>query len=279
MKSKGIRFLVIFTVAVLLAIVMWFANAFLGNPVSWVLARIGVNRYVEQTYFHLDLHTERFGYDFKTGGYYAYVCSATSEDTAFHIDMDMLGRVTYDSYDTWVGHKYNTELRIREEYRVLTDGVFQSAYFPYELDIDYGDIEFAGDAEWGEALRDFALPRDILELDREYDVLELGRQAGILCVYVMDETVTVERAAEVMLHIRSIFDDADVPFRMLDFVLRKPRPADGAPWPEDAVYAQILYEDMVPEGMTERVRESNDAIRERYAEMDREKAEEIASED
>lgn len=97
-------------------------------------ARTGVNRYVEQTYSHLDLHTERFGHDFKTGGYYAYLCSESSGDAAFYVCTDMLGRIRQDSFDIWVAHKYNTELRIREEYRLLADAVFQAGTIPYALD-------------------------------------------------------------------------------------------------------------------------------------------------
>ena len=168
-----------------------------------------MNRYVEQTYSHLDLHTERFGHDFKTGGYYAYLCSESSGDTAFYVRTDMLGRIRQDSFDIWVAHKYNTELRIREEYRLLADAVFQSGTIPYAMDIGYGDITFAGDEQWGEAEYAFALSRDILVLDKVYDVRELARNAGVLTVYAMDETVTVQKAAEIMLCIRSAFEEAD----------------------------------------------------------------------
>ena len=279
MFRRMIRYLAIAAAVVATGFGLWFANAFLGNPLSAILARNAVDRYVDEVYSHLDLQRSRFGYDFKTGGYFAYLTSETSPDTAFYIRTDMLGNIRQDSYDTWVAHKYNTELRIREEYRVLTDTVFQSVDFPYELDIDYGDISFAGDAQWGEAEYDFALSRDILELDKTYDVKELGRVAGVLTVYTMDDEVTVERAAEIMLHIREIFDDAGVPFRMLDFVLRTPKPEDGAPWPDTAVYARLSYENLQPKGMEERIRESHQSILAEYARMNQEKLAEETSED
>ena len=279
MFRKWLRYLAVIAAVVVAVLGLLFANAFLGNPVSAILARNAVDRYVDEVYSHLDLQRSRFGYDFKTGGYFAYLTSETSPDTAFYIRTDMLGNIQQDSYDTWVAHKYNTELRIREEYRVLTDTVFQSVDFPYELDIDYGDISFAGDMQWGEAEYEFALPREILELDKTYDVKELGRTAGVLTVYVMDDAVTVEQAAAIMLHIRDLFDDAGVPFRMLDFVLRPPMPEDGSPWPDNAVYARILYEDLLQEGMEERIRESHQSILAEYAKMDQEKSQESISED
>lgn len=134
MVRKVLRITAMVLLSLLTVIVLWVANGFFGNPVSWVLARTGVNRYVEQTYSHLNLHTERFGHDFKTGGYYAYLCSESSGDTAFYVCTDMLGRIRQDSFDIWVAHKYNTELRIREEYRLLADAVFQAGTIPYALD-------------------------------------------------------------------------------------------------------------------------------------------------
>ena len=279
MFRKWLRYLAVISAVVVAVLGLLFANAFLGNPVSALLARNAVDRYVDEVYSHLDLQRSRFGYDFKTGGYFAYLTSETSPDTAFYIRTDMLGNIRQDSYDTWVAHKYNTELRIREEYRVLTDTVFRSGDFPYELDIHYGDISFAGDMQWGEAEYEFALPREILELDKIYDVKELGRVAGVLTVYTMDDEVTVERAAEIMLHIREIFDDAGVPFRMLDFVLRTPKPEDEASWPDTAVYATLSYENLQPEGMEERIRESHQSILAEYAKMDQEKFAEETSED
>ena len=277
--KRGVRIFLGMVLALLFVAAAWFANAFLGNPVSWILARTGVKRYVEQTYAHLDLQTERFGYDFKTGGYFAYLASESSGDTAFYIRTDMLGRIRQDSFDTWVVRKFNTELRIREEYRSMAAAVFASADFPYALDIAYGDIAFAGDGEWGESEFDFALSREILELDKTYDIKELGSQAGVLCIHAMDEQVSAQRAAEIMLQIRRIFDDAGVPFRMLDFVLRLPRPEDGTVWPDTAVYSQILYADLVQDGMTERVEESNASILDRFARMDQEKMAELPTED
>lgn len=271
MKKRILKIIALVLALVLLGGLAWFANGLLGNPVSRLLAKRALNQYVEQTYPHLDITTERFGFDFKSGGYFAYVCSETNQDTVFYIDMDMLGHVTYDSYDTWVGHKYNTELRIREEYRKMAEQVFQSGSIPYELDIKSGDIEFAGDAEWGESLYDFAIPRDILELDKLYDIRELGRQAGVLTIYAFDEDVSVDRAAQIVLDITRVFDEAGVPFKMMDFVLQYPRPEDDTPWRDGDVRAELLIDDIREEGLIQRIQESHEEIYARFAEMDKEK--------
>ena len=273
MKKKILKVIALVIALALLGGLGWFANGLVGNPVSRWLANRALNAYMEAHYAHMDLYPERFGFDFKSGGYFAYVRSETSQDTAFYIDMDMLGHVTYDSYDTWVTSKLNTERRVQEQYRELVDSILESPDFPYESNIMGGELEFEQDWEVGD-YRDHshAIPREELVMDKEYslnEVLDLGKRAGILTVYVMEDTVTLERAAQIMLDIRKIFDEAGIPFFRLDFVLQYPRPEEGEPWPEGDVRADILYEDLYEEGLEDRIQESHDAIYAWFAEQEK----------
>lgn len=274
-KKKILKILALVLALCLLGGLGWFANGLVGNPVSRLLAKRALENYVEQTYSHLDLKTERFGFDFKSGGYFAYVRAEGSLDTAFYIDMDMLGHVTYDSYDTWVTSKMNTERRVEEQYRQMTMTVLDSAAFCYTSDIKGGTLEFAQDWELGdERDHSYAIPREELVMDKEYslsEIRQLGARAGILTVYVQEDTVTVERAAQIMLHIKQLFDTEEVPFYRLDFVLQYPKPEDGSPWPEGDVRAELLYDEIIPEGLTDRIRESHESIYAKFAEMDKEK--------
>lgn len=280
---KAVKTILILILCTFMATLVWIANGFLGNPVSAILARSALKQYMEQTYSHLDLQTERFGFDFKSGGYFAYIVSESSRDTAFYIDMDMLGHVTYDSFDTWVTSKMNTELRVEEQYRQLVKSVLDSSGFPYLSDIKGGTLEFAQDLEWGDK-RDhsYAIPRDELVMDKEYslrEIRDLGARAGILTIYVQEDTVTAERAAEIMLHIKELFDAQDVPFYRMDFVLQYPKPEDDSPWPEGDVRAELVYDDIYEEGLAERIQNSHEAIYERFAEMDKEKGNLYSSND
>ena len=280
---KAVKTILILVLCTFMATLVWIANGFLGNPVSAILARSALKQYMEQTYSHLDLQTERFGFDFKSGGYFAYVVSKSSRDTAFYIDMDMLGHVTYDSFDTWVTSKMNTEHRVEEQYRQLVKSVLDSSGFPYLSDIKGGTLEFAQDWEWGDK-RDhsYAIPRDELVMDKEYslrEIRDLGARAGILTIYVQENTVTAERAAEIMLHIKELFDAQDVPFYRMDFVLQYPKPEDDSPWPEGDVRAELVYDDIYEDGLTERIQNSHEAIYERFAEMDKEKGNLYSSND
>ena len=275
MKKKALKLIALITALILLGGLGWFANGLVGNPVSRLLAKRALDQYVEQTYSHLDLNTERFGFDFKSTGYYAYVRAEGSTDIAFYIDMDMLGHVTYDSYDTWVTGKMNTEIRVEEQYRQMVKAVLDSPEFCYDSDIKGGTLEFVQDWEWGdERDHSYAISREELVMDKEYSLNEIrrfGSRAGILTVYIQEDTVTVERAAQIMLHIRSLFDDAGVPFYRMDFVLRYPKPEDDSPWPEGDVRAELLYEEIFPEGLSERIQKSHAEIYEKFAEMDQEK--------
>lgn len=283
MKRKVLKVIALFLAIVLIGGLGWFANGLVGNPVSRLLASRALDKYVAQTYSHLDLRIERFGFDFKSGGYFAYMCSENSIDTAFYIDMDMLGHVTYDSFDTWVTSKMNTEQRVEEQYRQMVKDVLDSSGFPYSSDIKGGTLEFAQDWEWGDK-RDhsYAIPRDELVMDKEYslgEIRDLGARAGILTIYVQEDTVTAERAAEIMLHIKELFDAQDVPFYRMDFVLQYPRPEDDSPWPEGDVRVELVYDDIYEDGLTERIQNSHEALYERFAEMDKEKGNLYSSND
>ena len=273
MAKKFKKTLWVLVMSVILAFALWLGNGFFGNPVSALLARVGLNWYVAQTYSHLDLEMERLGYDFKTGGYYAYLVSPGSRDTAFYISLDMLGRVRYDSFDTWVTNRLNIEQRVQEQYRILTDAVLEDPAFVYSSDIRSGMLEFQQDRE-AEDDRDysFAIARDELVMDKTYtteEILAFGKRAGILTVYVQEDTVTAERAAAIMLRIRQMFDEAKVTFYRMDFVLQHPIPEDGADWNREEIRAEILYADLVEPGLEERIRDSHEKIMAWFAKQEK----------
>lgn len=270
--KKIVKTVCIVFVALIVAATLWLANGFLGNPISAGLGRAGLKRYLQENYPAYDLKTERFGYNFKTGGYFAYVASDTSIDTAFYINLDMLGRVSYDSFDTWVTGKMNTEQRVQEQYRILVDGVLENPSFPYESDILGGMLDFQQDREVGDG-RDYSYAISMEELipDKEYsreEILSFGSRAGILTIYVQEEIVTAQRAAEIMLDIKNLFDEAGVSFYRMDLVLQYPKPEEG-PWPEEDIRAELVNEEIYPEGLEDRIQESHDQIYAYFAELDK----------
>ena len=248
----------------------WFANALVGNPVSKWLAARTAEKHLEEVYGETDFVLERVAYNFKDGNYYAHIKSPTSEDSSFSLYMNMWGGLERDTYESRVLTGNNTADRLYMEYRDFTDTVFESPEYPFTSFITYGDLRIGFDTPY---LEEEDLPPagyivlEELVLDKQYDMKELGAQAGRLVVYVEDDEVTVERAAEVLLELKQLFDDAGVTFYAIDFVLEYPRLEEGGTSKEGRVETQeFLYTDIYEEGMTERVKAADAAAKEDYEE-------------
>lgn len=249
-----------------------FANSLVGNPVSKLLAQRTAEAYLAQTYGGTDFYVEDLGFSFKDGHYYAHIKSPSSMDTWFTLYITMGGRLTQDTYPDVLSGS-TTARRLMDGYRALADTVLESPAFPYESEIAFGDLEII-DRAWlgGEDVPDYALIEDQLELDKLYDIPALGAKAGHLVIYVSDETVTVERAAEIMLDIKSLMDDGGVPFYVMDFTLQHPRPTPDAPRPEGSIrILNFPYADIYKEDMINRVQTAYRDTMAYYAERDGEK--------
>ena len=107
-----------------------------------------------------------------------------------------------------------------------------------------------------------------LILDKIYDIRELGRQAGRLIVYVDSDTITFELAANILLDIREEFDEANIPFRAIDFTLQPPLPEEGPRTGFEIHFDNFPYEDIYEEGLEDRIKAAHDALESYYAEQD-----------
>lgn len=277
--TRKTRNIIVGTVTlVLVAGALWLGDAFLGNPVSKLMATRTAEAYLAETYPDTDYEIERVGYSFKDGEYHAFVQSPSSKDTTFTFYITKGGKLRLDTFER-VSSRDNTAARLDEAYRALTDRVFEGADFPYQSESAYGTLAFTRKAfvnnpEFSD-VPSYAIVQDDLILDGEYDVRELGKQSGRLVVYVDGNDVGAEEAARVMCDIRRVFDEADVPFRAMDFVLRHSEANDGTRPQGEIHVADFLYEDIHPDGMTARVREADAALSAAYAREDAEKAREI----
>ena len=269
-KNKSLRIIAAVIAFVIIGCICWFACAMMGNPISKAIVRYRSKQYVEAVYSDLELEVEEPFYSFKTGDYLVRVKSPVSIDTYFHMYYTLLGKMKYDSYEEDVPGRWTTCRRLEDAYRELTDTVTESADFPYGDDIAYGWLRFyhgEGDPEWG-------LLKEEFELDGEYDISELGRRAGELTVYAADDDVTVERAAEILLDIRRIFDEADIGFYVIDFVLEKPK-TEGEPYSDSPRINvdDFLYENIYEDGLTEKIQTAHDELEAYYAAEDAKTAE------
>lgn len=250
MKST-LKFLAKLAGIAVLCVALFFVNAFAGNPVSALLARVAAHSYVEREYGHLDVQVDKVGYNLKNGNYYAKVSSPTSVDTHFSVYISMLGQVERDTYQS-VTQGYNTWERINDQYAELVEMVLEGPDFPVESDIANGDLRGKhDDYPWS---RHYGLPRHGLEVDREYDVREFGAQHGSITLYVLDEEVSYRRAAEILTQVRELLDEHDIPFYAMNFVLKQPRDEDGK-WSDgpELWLLDFLYTDLHSEDLEEKI--------------------------
>ena len=273
-RNKGLTIALVCIGILVLGMVLWFVNAFWGNPISRMLTNHCAKQYVRTQYEDMDLQISEVGYNFKTGGYYVFVESSTSIDTHFSLEFNSLGQLQEDSYESYVLNKWNTYERIDEVYRKKVDEVLEDKTFPYKSDIMFGTIE-----EWND-MKDFGekygIKREELVVDQEYDVMELAKEAGHLILYVEDETVTIERMAKILLHIKEILENRGIAFYAVDLTLEEPRKEDVLR--KDQLQISVhdfKYEEIYKEKLTERLSQAANQLEAYYEEQDKIKAQEV----
>ncbi|MEG1783009.1 MAG: hypothetical protein RR253_07150 [Oscillospiraceae bacterium] len=252
--------------------ILFVGNAFVGNPVSKMLAKNTAEKYINQQYANTDYLVEKVYYNFKDGGYYAKISSPSSVDTYFSVAITSLGKLCWDSYEDMVTSKRNTWDRVDNEYRKISEAVFDGADFPYDSDISFGSIREKYSAEQDSIYKNFGLDAETLVLDKLYDVRELGAKYGDITFYAHDETVSVKRAAEILIDITKILDENNVPFYSISFVLQKPR-VDDMPNPDNSTIhlTDFLHSDIYKSDLEKRVQKSHEETTAYFAAEDAKK--------
>ena len=232
----------------------WFANGLVGNPLSKMLARNTAEKHLETQYPNTDYEIEKVSYSFKDVGYYAYVVSPSSMDGNFTLKLSMLGKLTNDDYASRVENHGNVSNRLYFEFREMVDTVLKSYAYPYNVSMGYGSLEF--DREADKATVEGAIDRSKLVNDRFYNVGALGATNGELVLYVDSDTVTAEKAAEILLKTKTLMEQSGISFHSVHFVLRYPPYDAEIPYerPEGKISLEdFLYADVYENGLIERI--------------------------
>lgn len=276
MKKKFLKIAAFLVAVALIAGLCWFANGLVGNPISKLLATNTAKQYLQDHHPNTDYQLDAVTFNFKFVCYNAYFSSPSSPDSSFTLMLGMDGKIVQDYYEAHVTNRENTARRLENEYRAAVSKVLDNPAFPYDCHIGYGELQFIPEEYKNESdVPSYALITNDLELDGIYDINELGAKAGALTIYIYDDTVSVERLAEIILDIKAMLDDSGVSFYVMDCVLEYPKPESG-PWKEGRVEVmEFLHSDIHEKGMVERVQASNDAARDYYDEMDAIKKEEL----
>lgn len=260
MKRKTLKIIAAAAAFTIIAALVWMACSLLGNPVSYLLAKNNAKKYVAEKYPGYTLGSVK--YNFKFGSYTAAVEKPNSEDYKFAAYFGLDGKPRGDDYETRIENCWNTQSRLDMSYRKLVESVFDSPAFPYESDIDFGELIFEGDKEKSDP-RGFAISKDTLEPDGLYDLAKLGEQGGLLTLYVDNEAETPERAAEILLDVDRLMAKGGVTFYAIDLRFG------------DYFVDNIRRRDIHADGLVERVKAARENTEKRYNELDGEKANDL----
>lgn len=276
--KKKITSIICWTVCIaFLCVVLYFISAFFGNPFSSALAKSTAKRYLEEYYPDTDFMIENVSYDMKSGGYHVYVESPTSIDSHFYIYCDWLGRYNDDT-SSCITDGSNTYVRLTTEYWDLVRE--KLPYADFDIDIGFGDLRVAGVFEIYDYIdengerkhytltKDYGLDISSLVLDGEYDLQVLGREHGSLSVRIHDDIISVERAAELLLELKTCLDKQGLPFHAIDFTLSAPRNENGQSVGPSIRLIEFLYSDIHEDGLADRVQASWDVTQEHSAIQD-----------
>lgn len=273
--KKWVKILAGITAFILIGSILWFANGFVGNPISKVLVEYTAEKYIGEHYPHMELEISDAFYNFKNGNYHINVQSPTSMDTHFTVALSQTGRIQYDDYEDRVLGRWNTYDRISNSYRFKLEAVFESNDFPYESEISFGEVKSKEVTENKQSFSPvYGVVIEELELDKDYDLVELGKKAGHIVFYAEDEDVSIKRTAEILLDIKSILDKENLPFYTIDFVLEKSIGEEEKSNINDIAVGvnEFLYSDIYEEGLEERIADAAKALEEYYNQKDAERA-------
>lgn len=255
----------------LIGILLWTANGFVGNPISKSMANKSAKKFIHENYQELNLDVEDAEYSFKDGKYLVGVTSPTSMDTYFTVIVLPNGQVFNTTYEDRFLSKFNTWHRVNEEYRVMVSSVMEQSDFPYESEIDFGEIPIINpdDETFGPK---FGVVLEDLEIDEKYNLKALASDVGHIVYYTEDKDVSSKKAAEILIDLKKIFDENEVPFYTIDFTLEEPKDEDT-----DLLNLKTFsvsnfpYDDIDGDNLPKRLEESAEELKKFYDDMDEKK--------
>lgn len=178
--------------------ILFVTNAFMGNPISAMMANKAIEKYMDENYSFLDLEIEKARYNFKDGSYMARAKSRTSIDTKFAIYYRD-GKVQRDDYENYVLGMFNTLQRFSEEYSAIAKDII-ARELGYE---DNTTMVLYNKRMYGTA-------NDALELDMKFDK-SLPLEAEVLIRLDLTDS-SLERVAKILTDAHKAFLENDCYF-------------------------------------------------------------------
>lgn len=274
-SKKTIKLTAGIVAIVLIILTVFIANAFVGNPISKAIAENKTSKYIAETYPDMDLDIGDISYRYRDNAYVSYNKSKTSVDTYFSVKSSMTGKIVADSYENDVLSKQNTQQRISNDYSKMVRDIFDDDTSPFHNNNDqfYPFIEIIFPEESATFNNQtYGINAEDLEIDKIYDVKELAKTAGYLTCSIEEDTVSVERFAEILLELKEFCDDAELPFYAIGFTFSEPKirnvGENGFQDYESLIIDDFLYSDIYEDGLEERLEIAVKELEEYYAEQD-----------
>lgn len=226
--------------------------SFQGNFLSKIIIQYKSLDYVEERFPTKDYEFKDVIYNFKDGYYYARYQSPTMQDEYFSLAYHWYGNFIQDDYENVV-NKWNTWSRLEMQYRKYVELVLQKEE-PYH-DIRYGTLKSLDDMSQKE--------KDEMILNKEYDISELGKKYGSIVYYVNDQQVNIDKVCEYLMKIKKSFDQNNVTFYSIDFVLENNN--------ERLELISFLYKDIDKDGFKKKVQENIEKTKDYYKQLEKQK--------
>lgn len=259
------KFFLIFTLIFAAFFFLVIYSGFFGNPLSKHIVKTKSEEYINEKYSDTDYYIEKVFYSFKDNRYHTFIKSKSSIDTYFSLKFDSFGNFIYNNFDSLVTSKHNTFDRINKEYRDKTDSLLNK--MPYKSNIEFGEIK---SNEHSDDMIEFGIDVGSLELDKKYDIYELGKSYGSITYYVYDKDVSVEKIKEILLKLKNEFDSNHTSFYAINLYLKDIEGYEEKKYKEVINIESFLYSDIKEDIIEGKIKESIIKTKEHYNTLEKE---------
>lgn len=254
--------------------VLFISNAFLGNPVSYFLAKQSTQKYIEEKFSDKNLEIDSIYHDFKSnGGYGARVVSKTSIDTKFTVYLNSFGKVHRDDYSNQVKNMTTTFRRVSREYRELVKE--KNEKYKVNSDLSYS-IEASGEIlAYYSKSDEFNIDEKHgfekeLVLDKIYDLKEVGSKYGKISIRIIGDIASVKESAEILLDFKKHLDNNQVKFKYFNLLVRRKAKDDEKDYQIKPILriVNFKYSDLVENNLVDKLIKADLDLKEYYKKMD-----------
>ncbi len=173
---------------------------FTGNPFVWLETHAAVTDYLTENYGEdyriSSLRYHRFGHE---KIYSCYAEKENSIDVKFTVYAYPGGEYIRDNYARYVASGLRTRLRLNDEYKAKAKPVLE------KMDgLHIHDVHF------------YAMPEELLIIDKEYDIDEISAEYGTLVLSFEEQTGGFAEFADKLMEIKAFCDANGIKFAYID---------------------------------------------------------------